>query len=82
MGSDEARSEQIEIGAPVHLALERFQFVDLALCLTVGPRLAEGGLVRAQASGKRCKETALSTGPPPFQVVVFAVSDHGSESSS
>ena len=37
-GNDEARSERIEIGAPIHLALERFQFVDLALPSTVGPR--------------------------------------------
>ena len=78
-----ARSQQVEVGASIHLALEGLQFVDLAFCLPVGPRLAKGSqngiLVGVQTTGEGCEKAASGLAQPFFEIIVFAVSDHVGE---
>ncbi len=60
---DEACSQQVEVGASIHLALEGLQLVDLAFRLSVGPRLAKGCqnrmLVGGQTTGVGCEKGCL-----------------------
>ena len=80
---DEARSEQVEAGAAVHLTLEGLQLVDLAFRLSVGPWLAKGCQNRmpigVQATSEGCEQAALGFAQPIVQIVVFTVSDHVDE---
>jgi hypothetical protein len=66
--SDEARFEQIEFCAPIHLALHKFQFGDLSLGLSIGPdggdRGSNSGLFFRDAVGEGGYETGARSFDP------------------
>jgi hypothetical protein len=65
--------EQVDFGAPVHLALDNLQAVDLALDLTAGPgrgdRGGNGILVGLDPGSERSKLRCLV---PAFDGVIFS----------
>ena len=63
--SDQARFEQIDLGAAVHLAFDELEFGDLAFGLAVGPWLRnrgpDGGLVPVDAGRERRDEAGSAS---------------------
>jgi hypothetical protein len=57
-GVEEALAEQPEAGAPVHLALEHLEAVDLAFGLTVAPRQGDRGVYGGPIAAKSLGEVA------------------------
>ena len=76
--------KKVEFCAAVRLAFDEFEFGDLSLDLTIGPRLDDSrphdGSIPLDARRERRDETAARFGDPRVELISFLLSDHGVES--
>src|SRR4051812_33301601 len=73
---DEAGTQQVELGAPVHLPLDQLELGDLALGLAVRPglhdRRGDGVLVGTDAGGERGQRALHGTIDPGVEIPALA----------
>jgi hypothetical protein len=79
-GGTQARSEQIEVCAAIHLPLNHFEFGDVAFGLSVGPRLddpsSDGLLIGNDPPGEGREQACGSVFDPFLHGVRCFGSDH------
>src|SRR5579863_3431206 len=78
--ANDAGLQEIDVAAPVHLALDELEFANLSLGLPVGPYRCDGGgdggLVFRHAARERGEETTLGAVEPGVEFSSRLASDH------
>src|SRR5579863_3798304 len=78
--ANDAGLQEIDVAAPVHLALDELEIANLSLSLPVGPYRfdgsGDGGLVFRHAVGERGEEATLGAVEPGVEFSIRLASDH------